>query len=154
MLGPGCWLERSGDCEPLEDHAIAGLSTPCPVCPKIEYLMHEMGTRSFYRIFILLIHVKMCYTYLREKIRRFETMENQNVTLSIPRTLLKQAKIIAASQDKSLSQLMRESLEEKVREEAEYKKARTRQMRLLKEGLDLGTGGQVKISRDELHARG
>jgi hypothetical protein len=81
-------------------------------------------------------------------------MENQNVTLSIPRTLLKQAKIIAASQDKSLSQLMRESLEEKVREEADYNKARTRQMRLLKKGLDLGTGGQVKISRDELHARG
>ena len=81
-------------------------------------------------------------------------MENQNVTLSIPRTLLKQAKIIAASQDKSLSQLMRESLEEKVREEADYKIARIRQMRLLEKGLDLGTGGQVKTSRDELHARG
>jgi hypothetical protein len=46
-------------------------------------------------------------------------MENQTVTLSIPRTLLKQAKIVAASQDKSVSQLMRESLEEKVREEAD-----------------------------------
>ncbi len=80
-------------------------------------------------------------------------MLNQNVTLSIPRTLLKQAKIIAASQEKSLSQLMRESLEEKVREESDYNKARARQMRLLKKGLDLGTGGQVKISRDELHAR-
>ena len=81
-------------------------------------------------------------------------MEKQNVTLSIPRYLLKQAKIIAASQDKSLSQLMRESLEEKVREEADYDKARKRQLRLLKKGLDLGTGGQVKTSRDELHARG
>ena len=85
--------------------------------------------------------------------RGFESMENQNVTLSIPRTLLKQAKIIAAIQDKSLSQLMRESLEEKVREEADYKKARTRQIRLLEKGLDLDTEGQVKISRDELHAR-
>ena len=81
-------------------------------------------------------------------------MEKQNVTLSIPRLLLKQAKIFAASQDKSLSQLMRESLEEKVREEADYKKARTRQIRLLKKGLELGTGGLVKTSRDELHARG
>ena len=81
-------------------------------------------------------------------------MENQNVTLSIPRKLLKQAKIIAASQDKSLSQLMRESLEDKVREQADYQKARIRHVRLLKKGLDLGTGGQVKISRDELHARG
>lgn len=76
------------------------------------------------------------------------------MTLSLPRPLLKQAKIIAASQDKSLSQLMRESLEEKVREETDYNKARIRQLRLLKKGLDLGTGGQVKTDRDELHARG
>jgi len=81
-------------------------------------------------------------------------VEKQNVTLSIPRQLLKQAKIIAASQDKSLSQFLRESLEQKVREETEYNKARKRQLRLLKKGLDLGTGGQVKTSRDELHARG
>ena len=78
-------------------------------------------------------------------------MENQNVTLSIPPTLLKQAKIVAASQDKSLSQLMRESFEEKAREEADYKKARIRQIRLPKKGLDLGAGGQVNISRDELY---
>ena len=81
-------------------------------------------------------------------------MEKQNVTLSIPRSLLKQAKIFAASQDKSLSQIMRESLEEKVREETDYNKARKRQLRLLKKGLNLGSGGQVKTSRDELHARG
>ena len=80
-------------------------------------------------------------------------MEKQNVTLSIPKVLLKQAKIFAASQDKSLSQIMRESLEEKVREETDYNKARKRQLRLLKKGLNLGTGGQVKTSRDELHVR-
>ena len=81
-------------------------------------------------------------------------MEKQNVTLSIPRALLKKAKIIAASQDKSLSQLIRESLEEKVREEADYNNAQKRQLRLLKKGLNLGTKGQVKISRDDLHVRG
>ena len=81
-------------------------------------------------------------------------MEKRNVTLSIPRTLLKQAKIIAAGQDKSLSRLMRESLEEKVREASDYNKARNRQVRLLKKGLDLCTGGHVKIGRDELHDRG
>ena len=80
-------------------------------------------------------------------------MEKQNVTLSIPRMLLKQAKIIAASQDKSLSQLLKESLEEKVREEADYNKARKRQLRLLEKGLDLGTRGQITHTRDELHAR-
>lgn len=80
-------------------------------------------------------------------------MEKQNVTLSIPRLLLKQAKILAASKDKSLSQLLRESLEEKVREEADYDKARKRQLRLLEKGLDLGTKGQMTITREELHAR-
>jgi ferritin len=81
-------------------------------------------------------------------------VEKQNVTLSIPKTLLRQAKIMAASQDKSLSQFLRESLEEKVREEADYSTAQKRQLRLLKKGLDLGTKGQIKISRDDLHARG
>ncbi|MCK5010748.1 MAG: CopG family transcriptional regulator [Deltaproteobacteria bacterium] len=81
-------------------------------------------------------------------------METQNVTLSIPKLLLKQAKIIAASQDKSLSQLLRESLEEKVREGVDYSKAQKRQLRLLEKGLDLGTEGQVKTRRDDLHVRG
>jgi predicted DNA-binding protein len=80
-------------------------------------------------------------------------MENQNVTLSIPRSLLKQAKVLAASQDKSLSQLLRESLEEKVREKADYQQARKRQLRRLRQGFDLGTAGELKISRDELHVR-
>jgi len=80
-------------------------------------------------------------------------MEKQNVTLSVPKELLRQAKIIAASQDKSLSQLIRDSLEEKVREAADYNKARNRQLRLLKKGFDLGTDGQVKTSRDEIHVR-
>ena len=66
-------------------------------------------------------------------------MEKQNVTLSIPKVLLGQAKIMAVSQDKSLSQLLKEALEEKVREEANYNNAQKRQLRLLKKGLDLGT---------------
>jgi hypothetical protein len=80
-------------------------------------------------------------------------MEKQNVTLSIPKALLKQAKIMAASQDKSLSQFLRESLEEKVREKADYRKAQKRQLRLLKQGLNLGTKGRVRTRRDDLHAR-
>jgi hypothetical protein len=80
-------------------------------------------------------------------------MEKQNVTLSIPKTLLRQAKIMAMSQNKSLSQFLKESLEEKVREKADYKKAQKRQLRLLKNGLDLGTKGQIKSSRDDLHDR-
>lgn len=81
-------------------------------------------------------------------------MEKQNVTLSLPKTLLKKAKVMAAQKDKSLSGLFIEAIEEKVREDAGYKKARERQLRLLRTGLDLGTKGRLAISREELHARG
>jgi len=80
-------------------------------------------------------------------------MERQNVTLSLPKTLLKKAKMIAAKREKSLSALLRESLEEKVRQETGYKEAMERQIRLMKKGFNLGTRGQITISRDELHER-
>ncbi|MFH1626221.1 MAG: CopG family transcriptional regulator [Pseudomonadota bacterium] len=80
-------------------------------------------------------------------------MDRQNVTLSLPKSLLKKAKIIAASRDKSLSEFLRESLEEKVREANGYKKARERQLKILNEGLDLGTKGHITTTREELHGR-
>ncbi len=81
-------------------------------------------------------------------------MNRQNVTLSLPKSLLKKAKMIAVSKEKSLSELLKESLEEKVREATGYRKAKQRQLNLLKKGLDLGTKGRVAVSRKELHARG
>ena len=80
-------------------------------------------------------------------------MNRQNVTLSLPKLLLKKAKVIAARREKSLSELLRESLEEKVREANGYKKARQKQLKLLKEGLDLGTKGRITTTRDEVHDR-
>ena len=80
-------------------------------------------------------------------------MDRQNVTLSLPKSLLKKAKVIAAGREKSLSELLRASLEEKVREANGYKKARQRQLKLLKEGLDLGTKGAIATTRDEVHDR-
>ncbi len=80
-------------------------------------------------------------------------MERQNVTLSLPKPLLRKAKAVATKTEKSLSELLREALEEKVNEESGYKKAKRRQLNLLKAGLDLGTEGYIKISREELHAR-
>ena len=80
-------------------------------------------------------------------------MERQNVTLSLPKLLLKKAKVIAARREKSLSELLRESLEEKGREANGYKKARQKQLKLLKEGLDLGTKGRITTTRDEVHDR-
>ncbi|MBW2367739.1 MAG: CopG family transcriptional regulator [Deltaproteobacteria bacterium] len=80
-------------------------------------------------------------------------MEKQNVTLSLPKNLLQKAKILAARHEKSLSELIRQSLEEKVRQETGYNAAKQRQLRLLKSGMDLGTMGKIATTREELHAR-
>jgi Arc/MetJ-type ribon-helix-helix transcriptional regulator len=80
-------------------------------------------------------------------------MEKQNVTLSLPKELLKKAKMMAASRHKSLSEFLRESLEERIRESSGYRTAKSRQLRLLKEGFDLGTKGRIGFTRDELHER-
>jgi hypothetical protein len=80
-------------------------------------------------------------------------MEKQNVTLSLPKALLKKAKMLATSRDESLSEFLRGSLEEKVKEASGYGRAKNRQLRLLEDGFDLGTGGSISISREELHER-
>jgi len=80
-------------------------------------------------------------------------MQRQNVTLSLPQNLIKQAKYLATSRHSSLSELMRESLQEKVEEASGYRAAMERQLRLMENGLDLGTNGVMTVNREELHER-
>jgi len=80
-------------------------------------------------------------------------MERRNVTLSIPKALLKKAKTLAVMKDRSLSDLLRETLEEKVEEETGYQRAKERQLALMEKGFNLGTKGRSTISREELHER-
>jgi len=72
----------------------------------------------------LAVHTKMWHTCLREA-RRWALMKKQNVTLFLPKSLSKKVKIIAASKEKSMSELLRESL---------------------KKGFGLGTKGRIIIS--------
>src|SRR3989304_73355 len=78
-------------------------------------------------------------------------MEKQNVTLSLPKSLLKKAKTLAVIKDKSLSELLRETLEMIVKEKTGYKRAKERQIALMKKGFNLGTKGHIITSREELH---
>jgi hypothetical protein len=80
-------------------------------------------------------------------------MEKQNVTLSLPKGLLKKAKALAARKEKSLSELMRDSLEEKVRQSSGYKEAMDRQLELMEKGFDFGIKDKIAISREEIHER-
>lgn len=80
-------------------------------------------------------------------------MEKQNVTLSLPKEILRKAKILAVEQDTSLSGLMTRVLMETVEQHEKYASAKAAQLALLAEGFDLGTAGQVAWARDELHER-
>lgn len=80
-------------------------------------------------------------------------MEKQNITLSLPKTLLKKAKTMAIMEGRSLSGLLRETLEEKIKQETGYQSAKNRQISLMKKGFNLGTEGYISINREELHER-
>lgn len=80
-------------------------------------------------------------------------MIKQNVTLSIDKDLLREAKIIAAKNNISLSRLMIETLKEKLETRISYDSASARQLKILKKGLNLGSCGNITSSREELHER-
>lgn len=77
----------------------------------------------------------------------------RNITLSLPNLLIKKAKIVAAQKEESLSELIRETLEERLSKQTGYNKAKKRQIRLMRKGFDLGTHGHIAVSREELHER-
>ena len=79
--------------------------------------------------------------------------ENQNVTLSLPRDLLKRVKRVAADRDTSVSALMAEALGRLADEDRRYSAARKRAVAAMKSTRSLGTGGRRSWSRDELHER-
>jgi hypothetical protein len=79
--------------------------------------------------------------------------DNQNITLSLPRELLKQAKRVAADRDTSVSALMTEALGRLADEDRRYSSARRRALAALRSARSLGTQGRRSWSRDELHDR-
>lgn len=79
-------------------------------------------------------------------------MEQQNVTIAVPKPLLRKAKILAASRDQSLSELFRETLDQRVKEAEGYSRARNRQLKLLNAGMDMGTRS-IAAKREDLYER-
>lgn len=80
-------------------------------------------------------------------------VETRNITLSLPEELLREVKVLAARRQTSVSALLAGMLREAVEREAGYALARRREMEALERGLDLGTGGEIRWSREELHER-
>lgn len=80
-------------------------------------------------------------------------MSTQNITLSIPRDILRKIKLIAVKQDTSVSGLMTRALEEIVVREEGYQAARRRHLETLNTGIDMSTNGNPGWTRNELHDR-
>lgn len=79
--------------------------------------------------------------------------ENQNVTLSLPRELLKRIKRLAVDRDTSVSALMTEALARVADEDRRYSAARKRALTAMRSARSLGTRGRQAWTRDELHER-
>jgi hypothetical protein len=74
-----------------------------------------------------------------------------NVTLKLDADLLREARVVAAEEGRSISALLTDRLEAMVRERKAFDKARRRAVARLREGLDLQW--TPPKSRDELHER-
>jgi predicted transcriptional regulator len=79
--------------------------------------------------------------------------ENQNITLSVPRELLKRIKRLAVDRDTSVSSLLSQALARLADEDRRYSAARKRALAALRSPRSLGTRGRRAWSRDELHER-
>jgi len=74
-----------------------------------------------------------------------------NVTLKLDVDLLREARVVAAEEGRSISGLLTDRLEAIVRERKAFDKARRRALARLREGLDLQW--TPPASRDQLHER-
>jgi len=74
-----------------------------------------------------------------------------NVTLKLDADLLREARIVAAEEGRSVSALLTDRLEAMIRERKAFDKARRRALSRLREGLDLRW--KPPNSRDELYER-
>jgi hypothetical protein len=81
-----------------------------------------------------------------------EDVEYQNVTLSLPKEVLRRAKHIAIERGTSLSGLLTQLLEDLTRREDEYRKAKERHLAMLDE-FDLATMGNITWTRSDLYDR-
>lgn len=77
----------------------------------------------------------------------------QNVTLAIPKDVLRKAKILAIQKNTSLSALLTQTLADLVAHQEAYEQARQRNLDILKRGFEFGTEGQISWKREDTHER-
>jgi DNA polymerase IIIc chi subunit len=87
------------------------------------------------------------------RFEEFPMEKIQNVTLAIPKDVLRKAKIMAINRNTSLSNLLTQTLVELVSNQEAYEAAKQRNQAMLERGFNLGTRGKTNWKREELHER-
>ena len=78
-------------------------------------------------------------------------MPKQNITLSLDKDLIRQARQLSARKFTSVSKLLSEELGRLVRDQKQYEQAKRRALATLKKGFHMG--GRIRATRNELHDR-
>jgi len=78
-------------------------------------------------------------------------MPKQNITLSLKKDLIRQARQLSARKSTAVSKLLSEELERLVRNHEQYERAKRRALAALKKGFHMG--GTIAVTRDQLHDR-
>lgn len=79
--------------------------------------------------------------------------ETQNITLALPKDVLRRVKRLAVEKEMSVSRLLTETLQEVVYREDAYAEARGRALEAMEHPASLGTGGKARWTRQDLHER-
>lgn len=80
-------------------------------------------------------------------------METHNITLALPRALLRKVKHLAVEKDSSVSALLKTMLEDLVKEQDDDARAREQALEIMRKAPDLGTGGRITWTRESVHER-
>jgi len=75
----------------------------------------------------------------------------QNLTVRLDQATIRKAKVLAAQRGTSVSKLVARTIEKLVGDDEAYEAARRKASALMQRGFHLG--GEVRVSRDELHER-
>jgi post-segregation antitoxin (ccd killing protein) len=78
-------------------------------------------------------------------------MPKQNITLSLDKDLIRQARQLSVRKSTSVSKLLSEELKRLVLDHKQYEHAKRRALATMKKGFHMG--GRIAASRDELHDR-
>ena len=77
----------------------------------------------------------------------------RNITIRIDENLAKQARVLAAHRDTSISAMVADILGKLVARESAFQSARRKELQRMKKGFALGTQGVSSWSREDLHER-